>query len=75
MGTINTKDNSGKQFLDNLVVEDPSLGHYTDNAKTDQKYNFKATNGTNEEIYEKTYDYYRGMPIATHKDGTKIYAS
>ncbi len=37
MGTINPKDNSGEQSLDNLVREDPSLGDYTDNAKTDKK--------------------------------------
>jgi hypothetical protein len=35
IGTINPKDNSGKQFLDNLVRDDPSFGDYASNATTD----------------------------------------
>ncbi|MGJ1448754.1 RHS repeat-associated core domain-containing protein, partial [Sphingobacterium spiritivorum] len=75
MGTIKPKDNSGKQFLDNLAKEDPSLGDYIDNAVTGEKYDFKMTNGTSKKIYEDTEDYFRGMPIATGKDGKKVYAS
>jgi hypothetical protein len=70
---INPNDNSGKDFLDNLVKSDPEIGYYMDNAKRDQKYDFKSTNGTNQSI--SGIDEYRGMPVGTTKSGQSIYTS
>lgn len=50
---IDPKDNSGKVFLNNLVKDDPEIGYYMDNAKKGQKYDFKATNGTLNTLYQK----------------------
>ena len=73
-GTINPGDNSGKNFLDQLAKNDPEIGFYMDNAKTNQKYDFKATNGTDKVKYEEK-DFYRGMPVGKTNDGVNIYTS
>jgi RHS repeat-associated protein len=75
MGTIDPNDNSGKQFLDNFVKSDLEIGDYMDNAKRGQQYDFKRTNGTVSEIYSQEVDFYRGMPVQTEKDRTKVYTS
>ena len=46
-----------------------------DNAKTNQFYDFKVTNGTSQILYKKHEDLYRGMPVKTKKDGTNVYSS
>jgi RHS repeat-associated protein len=74
-GTINPNDNSGKDFLDNFVKDNPEMGDYMDNAKGEQKYDFKRTNGTNNVLYTDDDSYYRGMPIQKQKDGTIVYTS
>ena len=74
-GTIDPNDNSGKEFLDNFVKDNPEMGYYMDNAKGGQKYDFKRTNGTNKVLYTDNGSYYRGMPVQTQKDGTKVYTS
>jgi hypothetical protein len=74
-GTINPNDNSGKEFLDNFVKDNPEMGYYMDNAKGGQKYDFKRTNGTDKILYTDNDNYYRGMPVQTQKDGTKVYTS
>ncbi|MDU1893123.1 MAG: RHS repeat-associated core domain-containing protein, partial [Dysgonomonas sp.] len=71
---INPKDNSGKQFLDNLVKDDPEIVDYMENAKKYQKYDFKSTNGTDNVVYEEK-DYYRGMSVGQTKGGQTIYTS
>jgi RHS repeat-associated protein len=74
-GTINPNDNSGKEFLDNFVKDNPEIGYYMDNAKGEQKYDFKRTNGTDKVHYTDNDGYYRGMPIQRQKDGTVVYTS
>jgi RHS repeat-associated protein len=75
-GTINPNDNSGKEFLDNFVKDNPEIGYYMDNAKKGEKYDFKRTNGTDKDIYgDNINDRYRGMPVQTQKDGTVVYTS
>lgn len=71
---INPNDNSGKNFLDNLVKDNPEIGYYMKNATRFQKYDFKATNGTDNVIYGQQ-DYYRGMPVGKTKDGQTIFTS
>jgi hypothetical protein len=70
---INPNDNSGKNFLDNLVKDDPEIGYYMDNATRGQKYDFKSTNGGDKAI--KDIDEYRGMPVGKTKEGQTIYTS
>lgn len=70
---IDPTDNSGQQFLNNLVKDAPEIVHYMDNAKRGQKYDFKSTNGENKSIAE--IDEYRGMPVGQTKDGKSIYTS
>jgi RHS repeat-associated protein len=50
---IDPKDNSGDIFLQGLVNDDPSLVSYMLNATKGEKYDFKATNNTNEVQYDK----------------------
>jgi len=71
---INPNDNSGVNFLNDIVQNNPEMGDYTTNATTGQRYDFKVTNGTGEH-YSNPIDYYRGMPIGKDKDGTVIYSS
>ena len=72
---INPNDQSGKQFLKDFTQNPPNIGFYMDNAKTNQFYDFKVTNGTSQILYKKHEDLYRGMPVKTKKDGTNVYSS
>lgn len=73
-GTINTKDMSGKKFLSNIMKNTPALGPYALNARNGKKYDFKSSNGTDE---NHTPDqYYRGMPIGkSSESGLTVYTS
>jgi hypothetical protein len=72
---INPQDNSGRDFLKNDIIgADPEVGYYMDNAKTNQRYDFKATNGTDQPVYGEK-DYYRGMPLGKNSKGVMIYTS
>ena len=75
IGTIDVQDNSANSFIETLETDDPSLLSYALNARNYKKYDFKATNGGEEVLYNKTDDYYRGMPLGYGKDGARIYAS
>ncbi len=74
-GTIDCSDNSGIEFLTMMYDETPSLLNYICNAGNDEKYDFKATNGTREVLYEVIDEHYRGMPIGVGGDGVAIYTS
>ncbi len=74
MGTINPNDKSGENFFSRIVGNTPSLDEYMPNATKGRTYDFKRTNGTNQEIYSSETDFYRGMPIGS-KDGKKVYTS
>ena len=75
IGTIDVQDNSANSFIETLETDNPSLLSYALNARNYKKYDFKATNGGEEVLYNKTDDYYRGMPLGYGKDGARIYAS
>ncbi|SBW01083.1 DUF6443 domain-containing protein [uncultured Dysgonomonas sp.] len=64
MGSIiNPNDNNGDIFLQGLMDDNPSLVGYMWNATGGEKYDFKRTNNTEEVVYAKPQDWYRGMPI------------
>lgn len=71
---INMNDKSGDVFLSNIISKNPPmLDDYIMNARNNQQYDFKATNGTAHPI--KDIDYYRGMPIGINGNGKKIVTS
>ena len=73
-GTINSNDNSGIQFLNEMQGDDgPSLFEYMYNARTGKKYDFKVTNGSKSIV--EGIDIYRGMPISTNPNNVVTYAS
>lgn len=75
-GKINPNDQSGRDFLNEKIIRDnPGTYMYAKNAGNGKKYDFKSTNGTSGIKYEKTSDFYRGMPILGTKNGKQIYAS
>lgn len=64
MGTINPNDNSGRNFLNNMILsENPSIPTYAPDATGGGKYDFKRTNGTNGVLFNTSEEFYRGMPI------------
>ena len=71
---IDINDMSGINFIQDVKVSNVSLLTYIANAFNDYKYDYKATNGTDEKIYSDDKDYYRGMPLKTGK-GEILYAS
>ncbi len=72
-GTINPDDESGIQFLSEIMGENsPNIVEYMWNARNEKKYDFKETNGTET---QKGFNHYRGMPISTSENGTVTYAS
>ncbi|MCQ2211680.1 MAG: RHS repeat-associated core domain-containing protein [Paludibacteraceae bacterium] len=78
MGTINPKDNSGRNFLNDVIQnKNMTLADYISNAKGYEPYDFKRTNGTKNVIYTKSQDYYRGMPVNLKGDDKSlpVYAS
>ena len=58
---INTRDNTGNDFLEDFIENPPKILSYIYNARSLHKYDFKATNGTDKVI--DNYDIYRGMPV------------
>lgn len=73
-GTIDCSDNSGIEFLTMIYDNTPSLLGYMWNARNEHQYDFKATNGTDDVLYNEG-GYYRGMPLGVGKDGVSIYTS
>ena len=71
---INMNDNSGDRFLSNLISNNPPMiDDYMLNARNNQPYDFKVTNGTNQPI--NGIDIYRGMPIGINGKGKTIITS
>jgi len=75
MGTINTTDQSGRNFLNNYQKNYPGLLKYIGNAEGGEKYDFKRTNGGDESIYNVESDYYRGMPLMSTVNNQRVFAS
>lgn len=75
MGTIDPKDDSGKNFLNKALHNTPTMGDYMANANNGQEYDFKSSNGTKKQIYDNPSDYYRGMSLGVDKDGQTVYSS
>lgn len=72
--TIDPNDKSGENFFNNIIGNTPSLEDYMKNATGGMPYDFKATNGTNQRMYKKEVDFYRGMSIGS-KEGKRVYTS
>jgi RHS repeat-associated protein len=71
---INMNDKSGNNFITNIIHNRPPLfSDYIKNARTNHKYDFKVTNGTDNPINE--IDIYRGMPIGKTANGQDIITS
>ncbi len=70
---INESDDSGKNFLSGITENPPPLYEYMKNARKNHKYDFKATNGTDQPI--PNIDPYRGMPIGTNSERKTVYSS
>jgi hypothetical protein len=72
---INPKDQSGLNFLDDIIGNNPTIfNDYIANAGNGEKYDFKTTNGTDKPI--AGIDEYRGMPIGGNKNnGLVTYSS
>ncbi len=72
---INPKGQSGLNFLDNIIGNNPAMfNDYIANAGNGEKYDFKTTNGTDKPI--AGIDEYRGMPIGCNKNtGVVTYSS
>ena len=73
MGTINPKDNSGRKFLNEKIVNSTLL-EYMFRALPKKTFDFKRTNGTEKVIFTKDEDFYRGMHIGEER-GLPIWAS
>ena len=70
---IDPNDESGIKFIANLIMTDPSLLEYGLGARVHGRYDFKSTNGTNQNI--SGIDIYRGMPLTKDSSGSIIYSS
>ena len=74
-GTIDPNDQSGRNFLNNEILDgNPDLIEYMTNATGGEKWDFKVTNATGENYTERT-EHYRGMPILGKENGLPIFAS
>lgn len=71
---IDPTDNSGQQFLDQMMSFETTLDNYIDNARNDHPWDFKVTNGGNEVISKEQKFTYRGMQIKG-QNGDAVYAS
>jgi len=71
MGTIDTEDGSGRDFLNRISKTCPNAFSYAASALPGHKNDFKKTNGTNKVKYSKVSDYYRGMQISNTTDRKK----
>ena len=75
MGLIDTEDESGRCFLNNISKSYPNGIAYALSALPGHRNDFKKTNGTDRVIFTKVKDFYRGMQISKMSDGTRIFAS
>ena len=73
MGTIDPNNQAGRDFLNNEILKSGLLS-YMINALPEKKYDFKRTNGTNNVLFSKNEEFYRGMPIGM-ENGLPIWAS
>lgn len=80
MGTINTNDNSGQDFLNMLSSSGITLDEYIATAGNSEPLDFKVTNGESSTAnplganHSTEPAYYRGMPMGK-KRGKNVYAS
>ena len=72
---INTKDNSGRNFLNKMMSKDITLDEYMDKARNNHEFDFKVTNGENKIISKDDIYKYRGMSIGKTVFGQTIYTS
>lgn len=71
---IDLNDKSGDLFLSSIISNNPPMiDDYMMNARNNQPYDFKVTNGTGSPI--KGIDIYRGMPIGVNGKGKPIITS
>ena len=76
MGTIDTNDHSGMDFLSDLVESDPELTDYMENAVGGEKYDFKRQGvDKDDKKHESSIYYYRGTSLGKDSKGNTIYAS
>lgn len=73
---INPNDNSGDNFLGSMFGNTPAMfDDYMANGGNGGNYDFKATNGTENVMYNTERGQYRGMPIGKNANGQTIYSS
>lgn len=72
---INLYDISGEKFLNNMTSSNVTLDVYLKNARTNNTYDFKVTNGTKKVISNSTKYIYRGMPIGKAHNGQPLISS
>ncbi len=72
-GYIDTSDQKGNEFFEELKNDDPSLADYAMNARNFEKYDFKTTNGN--DTPDPNLSPYRGMPFGKDANGNQIYTS
>lgn len=76
MGTIDTNDHSGMDFLSDLMESDPELTDYMENAVGGEKYDFKRQGvDKDDDKYGNSIYYYRGTSLGKDSKGNTIYAS
>jgi RHS repeat-associated protein len=76
---LNPNDNNGNIFLQGLLDDNPTLVGYMWNATKGEKYDFKATDLTDEVKYKESKEWYRGMPVTNSEfvndDTAPVYTS
>ena len=72
---ININDYSGRNFFKSIRNARLPLGEYMDKAGNGDRYDFKATNGTDKIMYNTVTQFYRGMPLSYDSKGKTVYAS
>ncbi len=72
---IDPNDNSGRDFLNNVISKDITLDDYMDKARNSHPYDFKVTNGSPNVVSESPQYVYRGMGIGKTTFGQTIYTS
>ena len=75
MGTINTKDNSGENFLsENFFNNKMTMDEYMSNASLEEKYDFKSIGADGKQGAAYETHVYRGTKVG-RKDGILVYTS
>lgn len=72
---IDPNDNSGKNFLNQMMSENITLDEYMDKARNEHPYDFKVTNGGPSVVSKDNKYIYRGMSIGKTASGQMIYTS